>query len=84
MNAQNQELIKEAYAYGAAVAMLEVGFDEKVASAEAASMANAVAQPQNQNDLLKQAYLYGVTVALQERGLDEKTAEATALEWVNY
>ncbi len=79
MDAHEEKLVKEAYAYGAAQALTEAGFSEKVAAEEVAHLFNTPELPSDER--VKQAYTYGVAAALREGGLDEKTAEATAVEW---
>ena len=84
MTVHRDELIKQAYAHGAAIALREVGVDEKVAADEAAAFTHAKsAQSHNVSALQKRAYFEGISLALQQQGLDEKTAEATALNWIN-
>jgi len=82
MTAHRDERIKQAYAYGAAVALTEIGVEEKVAEDEAIAFANRV-QPGGVSEMQKKAYFEGVSLALQQRGLTVKTAEATALKWIN-
>lgn len=91
MTARRDELIKQAYAYGASIALHEAGVSEEIAIKEAAALATVGTQPQDQVELQKQAYLYGVaaalngvTAALKEKGVDEKTASDAARQWVNF